>query len=87
MDESVTIEFPCDYPIRVIGVNHPTLQQTVVSIVRAHAADLDETRVSLRDSSGGKYRAVRFVIRATGEVQLKALHRDLMADPLVKLVL
>lgn len=87
MDESITIEFPCDYPIHVIGTNHPRLRQTVLTIVRMHAPDLDETRVSVRDSSGSKYRAVRLSIRATGERQLKSLHRDLMADPLVKLVL
>jgi len=81
------IEFPCDYPIKVIGVNHHTLRETVVEIVRRHAPDLAEESISLRDSRAGTYCSVRLSITATGEPQLKALHRALMAEPLIKLVI
>jgi putative lipoic acid-binding regulatory protein len=81
------IEFPCDYPIKVIGVNHHTLRATVVAIVRNHAPELAEESVSLRDSRAGKYCSVRLSITATGEPQLRALHRELLDEPLVKLVL
>ena len=81
------IEFPCDYPIKVIGVNHDNLREVVVEIVRSHAPDLVEESVSLHDSRAGKYRSVRMSINATGEPQLKALHQALLKEPLVKLVL
>jgi putative lipoic acid-binding regulatory protein len=81
------IEFPCDYPIKVIGVNHRSLRATVVEIVRHHAPDLAEESISLRDSRAGRYCSVRMSITATGEPQLQALHQALLAEPLVKLVL
>lgn len=87
MTERPKIEFPCLYPIKVIGINHVKLKETVVQIVRRHAPDLLDESVTLRDSRGGNYRSVRFAIQATGEAQLKALHRDLLTQPLVKLVL
>ena len=81
------IEFPCDYPIKIIGVNHRTLREIVVEIVRAHAPELAEEDISLRDSREGKYCSVRLSIQATGEPQLKALHTALLKEPLVKLVI
>jgi putative lipoic acid-binding regulatory protein len=87
MTDAPKIEFPCDYPIKVIGVNHHTLRETVIDIVRIHAPDLAEESVSLRDSRGGNYCSVRLSIRATGESQLRALHRALIKEPLIKLVI
>ena len=88
MTDRPVIEFPCeDYPIKVIGSSSDTLRETVLQIVRSHDADFSELTVEERASSQGTYTSVRFSIRATGERQLKALHAELMANPLVKLVL
>jgi uncharacterized protein len=87
MSERPKIVFPCDYPIRVIGRNTLGFRQSVVRVVRAHAPDLDEATVTVRDSRDESFRSVRFSIRATGEVQLRALHRALLELPAVKLVL
>lgn len=87
MPEAPKIEFPCDYPLHVIGDNDRSLEMRVLRIVQVHAPELDTASVTLNDSSGGRYRAVRLTIRATGVPQLEALHRDLMADPLVRMVL
>ncbi|MCZ6641281.1 MAG: DUF493 domain-containing protein [Gammaproteobacteria bacterium] len=87
MTDSITIEFPCDYPIKIIGVSKPVFRETVVEIVRLHAPNLDEKTISERASKNGTYCAVNLSIVATGEPQLQALHLDLMAEPLVKMVL
>lgn len=87
MIEPPKILFPCDYLIRVIGYNGPDFRSTVLRIVREHAPDLRDERVSVRDSREGGYCSVRITIMATGEPQLRALHAALMAEPAVKLVL
>lgn len=87
MTESPRIEFPCDYPIHVIGEGHPDLRDDVLVIVRRHAPDLDEGTVSLRESRQGSYCSVRMTIVATGTEQLEALHADLVAHPRVRMVL
>ena len=87
MSSDVRIEFPCDYPVRVIGTKDPDFRRAVLDIVRVHAPDLKEASVSVRDSRDGNYCSVRFTIVATGEDQLRALHQDLIADPRVRMVL
>ena len=88
MDEKPVIEFPVeDYPISVIGTAGEEFAGHVAAIVQEHDEDFDAAQVVERPSSRGTYVSLRLSIRATSEAQLKALHRDLMAHPLVKLVL
>lgn len=88
MTEPVTIEFPCaDYTIRVIAARSSGTRDEVVDIVRNHDTSFREESVSVRPSREGNYCSVRLAILATGETQLKALHLELMAHPLVKMVL
>ena len=87
MSDDLRIEFPCDYPVRVIGEKDQDFRRAVLEIVRIHAPDLEEASVSVRDSRDGNYCSVRFTIVATGEAQLRALHQDLIADPRVRRVL
>lgn len=87
MTELLKIEFPCDYPIKIIGVSNTDFRETVVKIVRSHAPNLNDDSISERASRNGNYCAVNLSIIATGEPQLKALHKELMAVPLVKMVL
>ena len=85
--EEPKIEFPCDYPIKVLGEASDTFDQLVVSIVLKHAPDFDVKTVTSRNSSKGKFRSVGVIIRATGEPQIMALFEELKATGLVKMVI
>ncbi len=87
MIDEPRIEFPCDYPIRIIGEQAEDFRTVVLDIVRSHAGDIDESSVTVQESRRGAYCSVRVTIVATGEAQLEALHRALMAQPAVRLVL
>ena len=87
MQKPPTIEFPCAYPIKVIGVYDDNYREAVVSIVRIHAPGLDLEAVTIKDSRKGTYCSVNWTIEATGERQLKALHAALLEDPRTRLVL
>ena len=86
MDE-VRIEFPCDYPIKVIGDVQQDAVAQIIRVVRQHAPEVTPDQVNTRASRNGNYQSVRVVIRATGEPQLRALHADLMALASVRMVL
>ena len=86
-NESITIEFPCDYPIKVIGLFATNFYTDVVEAVRQFAPDVEEDRITHNKSRAGKYFAMTLFIEATGEEQLKALHKSLLKNPLVKMVL
>jgi len=84
--EAPRIEFPCDYPIKVIGdASGPVAQ--IIDVVRRYAPEVTPDQVSTRQSSKGNYRSVRVTIVATGEEQLQMLHQDLIALSSVRLVL
>ena len=81
------IEYPTDFPIKVMGLTQPGFAQAVVSIVRQHAPDYDAATIELRNSREGKYLSLTCIIRATSREQLDALYRDLCDHPMVKMVL
>ncbi len=81
------IEFPCDYPIKVMGKATSDFVELVSDVVRRHAVDLDLSKISSRDSSKGRWRSVTLIITATGKPQLEALFADLKATGRVKMVI
>ena len=81
------IEFPCDYPIKVIGDTGPHAVSDIISVVRRHAPEVTPDEISTRESRKGNFQSVRVTIVATGEAQLKLLHEELIALPNVRLVL
>lgn len=82
------IEFPCpDYPIKVMGDAGEALYQIVIEVMEAHAPGFDPERISVRDSSGGRYQSITVWITATGIPQLEAIHTQLRSHSAIKIVL
>lgn len=81
------IEFPCDYPIKVMGVTCAELRDHVMIVMERHAPGFDQQAVTIRDSKKGNYQSLTVTITATGEQQLKAIFVDLKTSSLVRLVL
>lgn len=87
MNDESLLQFPCDFPIKVMGVGDSDFQVLVVELVRRHAPDLDEARVQVRNSRAGRYRSVTVVVRARDHAQLNAIYQDLSGHPRIRLVL
>lgn len=85
--EAPKIEFPCEYPIKVVGPAAPDYKQFVIDVVEVHAPDIDLAKVEVQESRNGNYYSVRLTIIATGEEQLKAIFEDLKASGRVQMVL
>ncbi|XOV83383.1 MAG: YbeD family protein [bacterium] len=85
--EPPRIEFPCEYPIKVIGDVAEQGITDIVAVVRQHAPEVTPDQVSTRESRNGNFCSVRVTIIATGEDQLRVLHEELLALPSVRLVL
>jgi putative lipoic acid-binding regulatory protein len=81
------IEYPSDFPIKVMGRQSPGLAQSVVEIVVRHAPDFDPAKIEMRASKQKNYLSLTCVIRATSREQLDALYRDLCDHPQVVMVL
>jgi len=86
-DQAPKIEFPCGYPIKVIGHHSADFQAFVVSVVAGSLPTLTAESVTARPSRNGRFLSVRLQLWATGEDQLLALFRELRANPQVQMVL
>ncbi len=78
------LRFPCQFPIKAIGLAKDGFKVLVVGILRQHVSGFDEGAVRTRSSSGGKYLSVTCTIEATSREQLDAIYRDLSTHKRVK---
>lgn len=81
------IEFPCSYPIKVMGDAAEDFADFVVAVMSKHAGDIDGADVSVRESSKGTFLSVTVTITATGVDQLTMIHEELKLSRRVKMVL
>ena len=81
------LEFPCAFPLKIMGLRNDALAQTILEVVRRHAPDYDGATMEMRASSSGKYLSLTCTINATSKPQLDDLYRELSSHPLVKVVL
>ena len=85
--QETLFEFPCAFPLKIMGLANDALAQTVLEVVVRHVPDFVAATMEMRASSGGKYVSLTCTINATSKAQLDALYRELCAHPLVKVVL
>lgn len=81
------IEFPCRYPIKVIGRATPDYAEAMRAIFDRHANGLIDADIETRSSRAGTFDSITFTIMATGPDQLDALHKDLVASGRVSMVI
>ena len=87
MNDDSLLQFPCDFPIKVMGRGDSGFRALVMDLVRRRAPDLDETRVRVQNSRAGRYQSVTVVVNARARAQLDAIYQDLSGHPQIKLVL
>ncbi|SCK26496.1 YbeD family protein [Vogesella sp. LIG4] len=86
-DINDVLEFPCRFPIKVMGESQPDFQLIMFEVVRVHAPDLAQTDITTRDSSSGKYVSLTITVTATSREHLDNIYRSLTSHVLVKWVL
>ncbi len=81
------LEFPCEFPLKIMGKADDSLAQVVLDIVTVHAPDFDGATMEMRASSGGNYLSLTCTVIATSKPQLDALYTELSSHPMIKVVL
>ena len=85
--EASPIEYPLDFPIKVMGKNSPEFAQTVAAIVQRHAPDFDSSTIEMRASRKNTCLSVTCLVHARSREQLDALYTELSGNPSVVMVL
>ncbi|QLQ33046.1 MAG: DUF493 domain-containing protein [Candidatus Thiothrix singaporensis] len=82
--EELVLEFPCDFPIKVVGRTAEEFHVRVCEIVSRHDGSFEPSEnVQSRESSAGKYQSLTVNLRATSKEQIDAVYQELKACELV----
>ncbi len=79
MTEDSAIEFPCEFPIKMMGRDTQNFRGVVRSIVEKHAGSVADDRVQAALSRNGRFVSVTVTITATSQEQLDAIYHDATA--------
>jgi len=81
------IEFPCDFPIKVMGETHDDFSIEIIVTIQQFEPKFDASKVEIRGSSGGKYTSLTCTCYVESQLQLDNIYRALTGHPLTKFVL
>ena len=70
-------QFPCEFPIKVMGPANDDFRSLVLGILAKHFGDIDRKLIEERPSSGGKYLGLTITVRAESKAQLDAAYVEL----------
>ncbi|HZZ93511.1 MAG TPA: DUF493 domain-containing protein [Usitatibacter sp.] len=85
--EPSLLEFPCAFPIKVVGRREDGFAQAVSGIVQRHVADFSPSTLEMRASRNARFLSITATFTARSREQLDALYRELSSHPLVMMVL
>ena len=71
--------FPCEFPIKIMGRCDCELESLVVEVINKHVSDLSENAVQTRPSGKGNFISVTVTITAISREQLDNIYIELTA--------
>ena len=83
MTDAALLEFPCDFPVKIVGRDNEAFREATHEILSRHANPFDPGRLSERRSSKGAYLAFTYLLVAKSQDALDSLYRELSDHDLV----
>lgn len=81
------IEYPSEFPIKIMGAAHDDFAATMVEVIIVHDPGFHAGKIRMRASSKGNYLGLTATVSATSREQLDNIYRALTSHPMVKVVL
>lgn len=85
-DETI-FEFPCSFPVKVMGKNSPEFEAFVMSVMNKHVPELGEGAVQSKSSKGDKWISMTITITAQSKAHLDGIYLELNGSELVVMTL
>ena len=76
MDEKL-LEFPCDFPIKIMGRDQPQFREAAVALIEQHAGGIPDDAIRTVISREGNFLSITITIKAKSQQQLDDIYRDL----------
>jgi uncharacterized protein len=87
MSNASLLDFPCRFPIKVIGADNAEFSDVVLRIIDKHLVDPQQKHVHQRSSSNQSYLSLTITIEASSQAQLDAIYHDLSQHQAVLMAL
>jgi putative lipoic acid-binding regulatory protein len=87
MSDTDLLQFPCRFPLKVMGRQQDGFVEAVVHIARQFDPGFDSSTVERRASRGGRYLGLTLTVQVHSRAQLDELYRTLSTHPMVQVVL
>ena len=81
------LAFPCDFPIKVMGLSQQGFAQAVMEVVSRHDPEFKAASMETRNSSKARYVSLTCTVHAISREQLDAIYQELCDHPMVVMVL
>ncbi len=79
MADDTLMEFPCEFPIKMMGRDTPEFRDTVRSLVEKHTGPLADEAIHSSLSRNGRFVSVTVTVDAQSREQLDNIYRDATA--------
>jgi putative lipoic acid-binding regulatory protein len=77
VERQTLLQFPCQFPIKIMGRDHAAFHDAARAIVSRHADDVTDDAIRQSASRKGNFAALTITIEATSQQQLDDIYRDL----------
>jgi putative lipoic acid-binding regulatory protein len=81
------IEYPCEFPIKIFGLQQAGFAQAVLKVVTKHDQGFSPASMGMRASRNARYISLTCTVNATSREQLDAIYQELCDHPMVVMVL
>lgn len=79
MREKSAIEFPCDFPIKMMGRDTPEFRAAARELIESHVGSVADDAIKSNLSSKGSFVSITVTVTATSQQQLDDIYRDVSA--------
>lgn len=76
-DREKLLDFPCDFPLKVMGRDEAVMRAALIEILQSHVPDSSANDMTCRRSSKGRFVALSIHIRAERLDQLEQVYNAL----------
>lgn len=81
------LEFPCSFPLKIIGKTSPTFLNEIKTIIRMHFPLTGDDAITTQMSQQGNYLSITATVYVLDQPSLDALYQDLTRHPNIQMVL
>ena len=78
--EQSLLEFPCRFPIKIMGRSGDDFREAALEIVEKHVGPITHDDISEAPSSKGNFVSITVTISATSREQLDGIYHELTAS-------